>query len=93
LVAIFKFNMTAHTQLVKSLNNALNGFGVPENMAIYTKLMSICASHTEILAKHDLIISHNKVQDGRLYYVNNIINNARNGFLDTEKMGIYTTIK
>jgi hypothetical protein len=72
LVVILNFKMSAFTKLANSTNNALNGFPEPGDIGQYTKIKSIrvCASHTDIWAKHYLIAGYIEIQDGRLHQVN-----------------------
>jgi hypothetical protein len=55
--------MAAFTKLANIMNNALNGFLDPETMGLDTNIQSIWASHTASGG-------HFKIQDGRLYQVN-----------------------
>jgi hypothetical protein len=64
MAAILKFKMDAITKSSNSIANAFNGYLDPENMDIDTKIKYMCASHTEIWAKHDLIGGHFEIQDG-----------------------------
>jgi hypothetical protein len=69
LATILKFKMAAFTKLANDINTALNGFREPENMGIETKMKSLCASDTELEAKHDWNGGHFKIQDGCHYQV------------------------
>jgi hypothetical protein len=63
LAAIFKFKMAVFTKLANSINAGLTGFLDPKHMGLDTTIQYICASHTEIWAKYDLISDHFEIQD------------------------------
>jgi hypothetical protein len=64
MAAILKFKMDAITKSSNIIKNAFNGFLDHVHMGIDTNIQYMCASHTEILAKHDLIGGHFGIQDG-----------------------------
>jgi hypothetical protein len=64
LAAILKLKIAANTKSVNIINNALNGFLVPENVGFDTKFKRLCGLEQEIYKNYMFTGGHFKIQDG-----------------------------